>query len=335
MIETITLGNFENITYISDDCVLLSMPEGSDVGSMTVYTVFPGITVMYNDFHTDQCTTHFSYTSQMISIDHCREGRIEWERPDGRFCFLGEQDLLLSASETHAGTYGFPTGHYHGITIHFSLDEARESLRQFEGIFAIDLDNIYHTFCRWQDGLTLRNDEGINHLFAELYVVQDNSRMSYLRLKVLELLLYLSRLDPDIMQGDHVYFQRTLVEKVRCIKQKLCQSPSQRSTLSELAEQYQISETAMKKCFKAMYGDSIYAFLKKYRLRSSCGLLLSGTQSITEIAMEVGYENTSKYISAFKKEFGVTPAKFRAEKTSPRAAVSSDEDKQGSERMEP
>ncbi|MGN1015155.1 MAG: helix-turn-helix transcriptional regulator [Butyricicoccus sp.] len=314
MIETITLGNFEHITQISDDCALLSMPEGPEVGSMTVYTVFPGITVMYNDFHTDQYTTRFSYTSEMISIDHCREGRIEWERPDGRFCFLGEQDLLLSASETHAGTYGFPTGHYHGITIHFSLEEARNSLNQFQGIFSIDLDHIYHTFCRWRDGLTLRNDEGIRHLFAELYVVQDNSRMSYLRLKVLELLLYLSRLDPDAAQENQMYFQRSLVEKVRCIKQELYQSPSRHPTLGELAKRYQISETAMKKCFKAMYGDSIYAFLKKYRLRSSCGLLLSGNQSITEIAMEVGYENTSKYISAFKKEFGITPAKFRTAK---------------------
>ncbi len=311
MIEAITLSNFEQATSVSEDCMVLSMPEGADVGAMTVYTVFPGITVMYNDFHTNQSATGFSYSTKTISIDHCREGRIEWERGDGRLCYLGENDWQLSANETHAESYGFPTGHYHGITITFSLDEAKESLKQFEGIFAVDLDEIYESFRQWADGLILHGDEGIVHVFSELYIVQGKIRMSYLRLKVLELLLYLSRIDPEVYQGKHIYFQRTLVEKIYCIKRDLCVHPAQHPTLRELAERYQISETAMKKCFKAVYGDSIYAFLKKYRLQASCGLLLEGDKSITEISMDVGYENPSKYIAAFKKEFGITPAKFR------------------------
>ncbi|MDO5548276.1 MAG: helix-turn-helix transcriptional regulator [Eubacteriales bacterium] len=315
MIETITLGNFEQETVLSDDCIMLSLPEGPDVGAMTLYTVFPGITVMYNDFHTDRCATRFSYASQMISIDHCREGRIEWERPDGRFCYLGERDLQLSADVTHIGTYGFPTGHYHGITILFELEQAREGLRPFQDTFSIDLDQIYRRFCQQGDDFILRGDDGIEHLFAELYVVQGTLRMSYLRLKVLELLLYLSRLDMDLSQQPHSYFQRSLVEKVRCIRQELCSTPNQYVTLSELAERYQVSESAMKRCFRAMYGDSIYSFLKKYRLQTSQTLLRSTDLNITEVAVEVGYENTSKYIAAFKKQFGITPAKYRSSQT--------------------
>lgn len=316
MIETITLGNFQQQTTVSDGCELLTLPEGADVGAMTVYSVFPGISVMYNDFHTDSYTTRFSYTSKTISIDHCREGRIEWEYTDGRFSYLGETDLHLSASETPIASYGFPTGHYHGITILFSLEDACDSLRQFEGLFSINLDQIYQTFCRWGDGRVIRGDEGIEHLFAELYVVQGDARLSYLRLKVLELLLYLSRLDTDENHGTSSYFPRSLVEKVRCMKKELCTHPDHRHTLSELAEQYQISETAMKKCFRAMYGDSIYAFVKKHRLQSSLSLLCMTQKSITEIAMDVGYENTSKYIAAFKKEFGTTPARYRKEQKS-------------------
>jgi AraC-like DNA-binding protein len=312
MIETITLGNFERETVLSDDCMMLSLPEGPDVGSMTLYTVFPGITVMYNNFHTDRCSTQFSYAAQTISIDHCREGRIEWELPDGRFCYLGETDLQLSANSIHTGTYRFPTGHYHGMTILFELEEAREGLRPFAETFSIDLDGIFRRFCRQSDDFVLRGDDGIEHLFAELYVVQGTFRMSYFRLKVLELLLYLSRLEPSLpQQTTHTYFQRSLVEKVRCIRQELCEMPSRYVTLSDLAERYQLSESAMKRCFRAMYGDSIYAFLKKYRLQTSQALLRSTDWSITDIAAEVGYENTSKYIAAFKKQFGITPAKYR------------------------
>lgn len=311
MIETITLSNFEQATPVSQDCMVLTMPEGPEVGVMTVYTVFPGITVMYNDFHTDQSATGFAYSTKTISIDHCREGRVEWQRADGRLCYLGETDWQLSANEMHEASYGFPTGHYHGITITFSLEEARESLKQLEDILTVDLDRIYESFSRWPDGLILRGDEGIEHVFSELYVVQGEIRMSYLRLKVLEILLYLSRMDPDVYQDKHVYFQRTLVEKIYCIKRDLCAQPACHPTLRELAEKYEISETAMKKCFKAVYGDSIYAFLKKHRLLSSCALLLESDKSITEVSMDMGYENPSKYIAAFKKQFGITPAKFR------------------------
>ncbi len=314
MIETIALSNFEQVRPVSEECVVLSMPEGSDVGIMTTYTVFPGITVMYNDFHTDRSMTRFSYSAKTISIDHCREGRIEWEQEDGRFCYLGEHDWQLSAKERHSESYGFPTGHYHGITITFSLEEACDSLKRFEGMFAIDLNQIYDNLCRCRHGFILHGDEGIEHVFDELYVVQGEFRMSYLRLKVLELLLYLSRLDPDILPGKHAYFQRTLVEKIRCIKRDLCVQPACHPTLRALSERYQISETAMKKCFKAMYGDSIYAFLKKHRLNISCSLLQDTDKSVTEISMEVGYENPSKYIAAFKKMFGVTPAKFRRDR---------------------
>ena len=311
MIETITLSNFEQAMPVSEDCMVLTMPEGPEVGVMTVYTVFPGITVMYNDFHTDQTATGFVYSTKTISIDHCREGRVEWEREDGRLFYLGETDWQLSANEMHAESYGFPTGHYHGITITFSLEEARESLKQFSEIVSVDLAELYDSFSRWPDGLIMRGDEGIEHVFSELYVVQGKVRMSYLRLKVLELLLYLSRIDPEGYQDKHTYFQRTLVEKIHCIKRELCEQPARHPTLRELAEKYEISETAMKKCFKAVYGDSIYAFLKKHRLLSSCALLLRSDKSITEVSMDMGYENPSKYIAAFKKQFGVTPAKFR------------------------
>lgn len=313
MIETITLGNFEAGTALSDDCTVFTLPEGEHFGKLTVYTAFPGITVMYNHFHTDACTASFRYASPIISIDHCRAGRIEWAHANGSFCYLGERDVQISAKEDHISSYGFPTGHYHGITVNFDIQEAQKSLIPFQSLFQIDLMQTYQRFCRQKDFL-LRSDEGIQHIFSELYTVQDACRMGYLRLKVLELLLYLSQLNLSQMQTEHPYFQRSVVEKIHQIKADLCRQPGEHRTLHQLSQQYQLPETTIKRCFKAIYGDSLYAFLKTYRLQTSSELLRTTDKSILEIALDIGYENPSKFISAFKKQFGITPAQYRKQK---------------------
>ncbi len=66
----------------------------------------------------------------------------------------------------------------------------------------------------------------------------------------------------------------------------------------------------MKKKFAAVYGTSIYAYLKAYRLQEAQKKLLRTDLSVADIACAVGYENPAKFSSAFKDECGMTPAQF-------------------------
>lgn len=45
-----------------------------------------------------------------------REGRIEWNLDFGSCLYLGERDLQIGTRENHTGDFGFPRGHYQGIT---------------------------------------------------------------------------------------------------------------------------------------------------------------------------------------------------------------------------
>ena len=82
-------------------------------------------------------------------------------------------------------------------------------------------------------------------------------------------------------------------------------------TIDELSEQFQLSPTVMKKCFHSVYGDSVYAYMKKYRLQVAERLLRESALTIGEIAAQVGYLNPNKFTSAFCAAYGVPPTVYR------------------------
>ena len=67
----------------------------------------------------------------------------------------------------------------------------------------------------------------------------------------------------------------------------------------------------MKKCFKGVYGDSIYSYMKHYRLQVAERLLKESSFTVAEIAMQVGYLNPNKFTAAFCAEYGMPPTLYR------------------------
>ncbi len=49
----------------------------------------------------------------------------------------------------------------------------------------------------------------------------------------------------------------------------------------------------------------VYAFVRNYRMQKAGALLKNTNKNIAEIALQVGYNNPSKFSSVFKDEFGV------------------------------
>ena len=71
----------------TDDCKVMRLNDSSGDGTMTLYQVFPGVFLMYNDFHMKQCVSGFQTDMDLLCIDHCREGRIEQEAGAGAYSY--------------------------------------------------------------------------------------------------------------------------------------------------------------------------------------------------------------------------------------------------------
>ena len=59
-------------------------------------------------------------------------------------------------------------------------------------------------------------------------------------------------------------------------------------------------------------GVIFYAFLKAHKMESAAYMLEHTEESVIEIASKHGYENASKFASAFKSAKGLSPVKYRS-----------------------
>ena len=207
------------------------------------------------------------------------------------------------------GDESFPLGYYEGMEILIDLERAVEN--PVLSYFHIDLEELEQRLLSSHNLVLFGATDQIQHIFLEMYEVEENIKLDYLKIKVLELLLFLSNTDFKIPQRSRSYYPRKQIELIKEMKKYMAEHLSEHHDIRKLAEAYHINVHTLRKTFKDIYGVAIYRWLKEYRMECSAKLLLETGQSILEIANQVGYSNPSKYTEAFVKSFGITPQKYR------------------------
>lgn len=302
----------------SDGCSVWQFRNETGDGTMTVYEVFPGVMLTYNDFHMERYRSGYVPDRRILAIDHCREGRMEYAAADGRVGYTAAGDIKLDLRERHTGEFVFPSGHYHGLTVAFDPDTVGQlPAAEVLGYPAAPQD-IIDRFSLDAYPRVLHGVKETEHIFAEMYRVPERIRIPYFRVKILELLLYLCAMTVPEDGEEPPYFYRTQVERVKAIRRFLTEHMAEDHPQEELSRRFGIPMTAMKTCFRSVYGESIGAWLTGCRMDRAAELLLSerGT-SIAEIAGRVGYDNAGKFTEAFKRVMKQTPSEYRRERGIP------------------
>lgn len=82
-----------------------------------------------------------------------------------------------------------------------------------------------------------------------------------------------------------------------------------RVDMSFFTDRMNMSYSAFYRKVKALTGMSPVDYFKKYKVKYSCGLLITGIYSVSEIAIMIGV-STSYFHRIFKKETGYTPSEY-------------------------
>lgn len=82
-------------------------------------------------------------------------------------------------------------------------------------------------------------------------------------------------------------------------------------SLKEFGKQFHLSEKYISRYFKEHFHITLSQYINHLRLEHARQLLQETTLSITEVAMQSGYENVSYFIRSFKKMYGMSPLKYR------------------------
>ena len=96
----------------------------------------------------------------------------------------------------------------------------------------------------------------------------------------------------------------------------LHRKPAHPWTIAALATEVGISRSVLAERFRRYLSETPIAYLTRWRLQLGAQLLTSTSNSVAEIASEVGYESEPSFNRAFKREFGLPPARFRSQSKS-------------------
>lgn len=94
----------------------------------------------------------------------------------------------------------------------------------------------------------------------------------------------------------------------RILSEHLAQPP----TLNELADLVGTNQPSLSRGFRALFGTTVYGFVREARLLRARELLTETQSPIKTIAHEVGYRNPADLSRGIKERFGMTPSELRA-----------------------
>ncbi|MBN7575974.1 MULTISPECIES: helix-turn-helix domain-containing protein [Clostridium] len=295
-------------------------------GSICMHEIFPGIVLNYEEFKCKELSLFANeqvmpkISGEMIEIGYCHEGRIQCEFEGGVCVYMGSGDLYAGLMGKYPPVNTFPMAEYKGISIYIYIDEISKCLPEILKGAMIDIKTFQKRLfssekyfvkvgncINWVGGK-------IERIFLDLFSLPDLPEAvieSYLKIKVLELILLLNENCANENETKNKYYLKAQTEIVKNVHDELIKNPSNNLTLKQLSEKYNISQSGLSNCFKAIYGKSIAKYIKDYRIEYAASLLRKTDETVMNISATVGYENQSKFAAAFKEVIGVNPTEYR------------------------
>jgi len=305
------------VKYRNSNCTVYEKKNGSGYGVVRQYKIYPGIDVFYKDIYMDRPIKGIREPlASIMEINHCKLGRFEAEFEKGNTVCLSEGDLGVTLlSHCSKGQPCFPLSRYYGISFALDLPIASLSLKKVSdslGLKEIDLDRIKVNTDIDRDIFVLKAAREIENIFSELYRAPEEIIEDLLKVKLLELLLFLSTAKISSRHNRPQILDRKHIELVKRIRSYLIDHLSEHITLSELSEKFEIPLSSMKSYFKAYYGTPVSTYIREFKMQRAAQILENSERSVADIAESLGYENPAKFTHAFQKIMKTTPSRYRS-----------------------
>lgn len=271
--------------------------------------------LLYDLTFTQDVTTAFELELDYFEIEYCVGGCMMLEEAEaGSTCFSANQ-LSMSLSRDMKGVIKYCAGQaYQGI----SITASRHTLSAFFGSSGMDIWN--DTIEKLGEQLRTRYYLG-RHTFPEttdvFYQIYNcrlpvKSRILYYESKEMEVLSQI--ISGELMKGESLkpaQLSPYELERIKQVPDMLLSQPFELPSLRALSKILTINQKKLVKGFKLVYGDTIYSYYRKLALKRAAAMLLETEKPVSEIAYDSGYSTPSNFCAAFKRQYQVTPLKYR------------------------
>jgi AraC-like DNA-binding protein len=113
------------------------------------------------------------------------------------------------------------------------------------------------------------------------------------------------------LPADSLRIDQVSDERAARVARALIENPSERAPLELLAKRAGASRRTIERTFRRETGLSFGSWRQRVRLVHALRLLAAG-QPVTRVALEIGYDSVSAFVSRFRRTFGMTPGRYQA-----------------------
>ncbi len=92
---------------------------------------------------------------------------------------------------------------------------------------------------------------------------------------------------------------------------------SKKISIPELASEAAFSEFHFHRIFKAVTNETVNSYIKRIKMGKASRSLLTTDRTITDIAMELGYNSSANFSRDFKEYYQCSPSELKKEQTPP------------------
>ena len=283
-------------------------------GEIHYYRLFDGVGILLLRLEMETYTERRTQVGA-LEINFCINGRFETSFSMRESVLLKPGDMAISCYDGVHGTQSesrFPLGYYEGICLEVNSETAGGWIVQNAPAFHIDFSALQQNLLGNKWYMVGSAGSRCEHVFRELYESAPYADHAFLQLKVLELLMLLEHIPQESVTD--AYYSAEQNALAHHLRDHLLTNREGYVSLAQLAAEHDMSVSHLQKLFKQVYGMPIYRYIKEYRLEQAAVELVRSRKPITEIAQHAGYDNASKFSESFKKRYGKTPSRYRADK---------------------
>lgn len=284
-------------------------------GEIHYYRLFDGVGILLLRLEMETYTEMRTQVG-VLEVNFCINGRFETSFSMRDRVLLKPGDMAISCYDGVHGSISesrFPLGYYEGICLEVNSEAASGWIAQHAPAFHVDFSALKQTLLESKWYMVGSAGSRCEHVFRELYESASYAERGFLQLKVLELMLLLGRIPQERAADPYCSAEQTAL--AHHLRDHLLTNREGYVSLAQLAAEHAISVSHLQKLFKQTYGMPVYHYIKEYRLEQAAVELVRSRKPITEIAQHAGYDNASKFSESFKKRYGKTPSRYRADKT--------------------
>lgn len=114
---------------------------------------------------------------------------------------------------------------------------------------------------------------------------------------------------PVISEGEQI--NKSQRQKLKDVLSYIRKNIDKNITLEELAQVSGMSPRYFCRVFKSMTGRTPIEYVNYYRIETASQMLITTGESVTDIALNCGFNDMSYFSKMFKKLKGISPSKFR------------------------